>query len=583
MSSSKKAAEKQAKVIFTVKINKPHLHYYDVEMKVDLKQTATRLLLPNWTPGSYMIRSYSGNVHKLKAYNQKGIPIHVEQIDLSVWEISNQKKPFSVKYTVYAFENTARTNFLDTEFGFINPAALFLYPENMLDIRSEIHFELNSHFKYIYTPLSRKKDFFISANYDELFDSPFQLSNRSSDFFESAGCKHEIIIEGNLEKSIRDSILENLKIITEYQINQFGVNPNSYYLFILNLTDNSYGGLEHKACSVNIFDPFDLDKKSELNKLLGLLCHEYFHLWNVKRIRPIALGPFDYQNPVLTNELWIAEGVTSFYDNYFLLKTGIYTRDEYVSKIISDINKLEENWGDDWMSLEESSFTAWIKYYKQTPNYVNTGVSYYVKGSILVLCMNIFILEKTNLKFDFMEVMRALYKNYVQKKDRGFTKEEFFLTALEATGVDLRKEFEPYISEVKRIPVEKYLEKIGIKIAKTNKNGCLHFETRTQDGKEIIRNIRQKRHQFNDLSIGDEIIAINGIRANRDWIDKCNSQLEEGTEIVLLIARRGIVHERKIKCEYAYSYQREFQGAILEEILEKNSLARKFFEEEGVF
>lgn len=580
MATSKKTTEKQIKIEYTVKIMEPHLHYFEVEMKVDLKQDKTRLYMPNWTPGSYMIRSYSGNLHKFEAYNPKGNPIPYSQIDLSIWEIPNQKKPFIAKYTIYAFENTVRTNFLDPEFAFLNSTGIFLYPENSLHLPAKIYFDLGSHFKFIYTALSRKQNHFYAKNFDELYDSPFQLSNRNSDFFDSGECKHEIIIEGNLPKFTKESILKNLKIITEYQTQMFGGNPNSYYLFILNLLEDGYGGLEHRACSVNIFDPEVLDSSYDLNRLMGLLCHEYFHLWNVKRIRPIELGPFDYQNPVLTKELWIAEGITSFYDNYILLKTGIYTKNEYLSEIINDINKLEDNWGDDWMSLEESSFTAWSKYYRQTPNSINTGISYYIKGSILVLCMNIFLLEKTHLKYDFMEVMRSLYKNFAVKKDRGFTKEEFFQTAWEATGVDLAKEFEPYISEVKRIPVERYLEKIGIKISKIRKKDCLHLETKTKDGREIIKLIRQHKHRFNDLSLGDEIVAINGMRATRSLIEKYMILPEEGEEITLLLSRRGKIIERKIKCEYAYCYQREASGS-LEEIIEKNSIAKEYFRIDG--
>ncbi|MCB1176825.1 MAG: M61 family metallopeptidase, partial [Leptospiraceae bacterium] len=575
MNSPKNKKKATPRIQFIISSKDPHLHYFEVEMKIDLKQEKTILRLPTWSPGSYVIRDYSGHLHLFEAFRGKK-HLNWKQIDLSSWEIENNKKSFSVKYKIYAFECTVRTNFLDSEFGFINSPGFFLYPENGLNQEVSVQFKKNTNFPFVYSPILPLANKFIAKDFDELFDSPFQLSSYKSNSFDALGCKHEIIIQGDLNPSIKESILKNLKLITTYQSKQFGKNPNKYYLFILILLEDGYGGLEHRASSVNIYDPIDLDKTADYNRLMGLLCHEYFHLWNIKRIRPIALGPFDYQKPNLTRELWIAEGITSFYDNYFLYKTGIYTRNEYINELLSDYNRLNDNWGEDWMSLEDSSFTTWNKYYKQTINSPNTGISYYIKGALLVLCMDIFILEKTNTKHSFFDIMKFLYSHFYVKLGRGFTKEEFFESAEKVTGVNLKKHFEEYLSTPKRLPIQDYLNKIEVKIAKTQNKGAFPFETKTISGKEIVKRVKQHKMKNIDINLGDEIIAINDRRVSKESLEKWKNHSKEDEVLEILISRRGKILKRTLKCKIQYLYQQEFNGNQ-DEAIQKNQIAKKFF------
>jgi predicted metalloprotease with PDZ domain len=476
-----------------------------------------------------------------------------------------------------------RTNYLDSSYGFINSPALFLFPEKLIHTPIEVEFEVNKYFRNIYCPLKKINNIFHADDYDELFDSPFFLSNRESFQFTSYNCRHEVIVEGNVSEKIKSNLVRDLKVITDYQSEIFDGNPNEYYLFIINMTEDNYGGLEHRACSVNVFDHSSLNDSTEYNRLLGLLAHEYFHLWNVKRIRPKALGPFNYLAPNLTRELWIAEGITSFYDNFILLKTGFYFKSEYMSEVLKDINRLEDSFGEDRMSLEESSFTAWIKYYKQNANSHNTGISYYVKGAILTLCIDLRIRQLSDSKKTFNDVMRYLYKRYAVKKNRGFTKSEFFTAITSATGFDLIHEFEPFISQKIRIPISKYLELIGIKLSKTAKKSCLPFEVKTNSGKEIISKIFEKYMPDIDIQVGDEIIAINGIRITKNKIDSIQSEIPEDSEITLLISRREIILERKMICKFNFSYriQSPISNNDYEELFKTNILAKEFFQQIG--
>ncbi len=543
---------------FKISIHSPHLHRYKVEMHLDLKQESYKLYLPTWTPGSYMIRDYSGHIFNMEAVTKKGKEISIVQKGLSSWEvISHDDKPIIVSYFVFSFDHSVRTNFLDTEYGFINSPALFLYPEKYLDSNITIEFD-KIPFKKIYTPLPfNQESLLVAEDFNELYDSPIHLSNKNSFSFDSFSCKHDVIIEGVIPISVREKLIQDLKRITEKQSSMFQGNPNNYYLFIINMTDDGYGGLEHKACSVNMFDPSKITDHNEYIKLLGLLCHEYFHLWNVKRIRPIALGPFDYQKPALTKELWIAEGITSFYDNYILYLCGITTTSEYINELVSDVNRLEDNWGEEWMSLEESSFTTWTKYYKQHQNSNNLGISYYIKGSIFILCIDIYIREMSKHKFTFFDVLRFLNKVYANKKKRGFTKEEFFQAILDVTGVDVYIIFAEYLETPKRLPYKIYLEKIGVNIVKSHAKGVFPFETKTSSGKEYISKVYMQHLGNLDISTGDEVIAINKKRMNKENLERMKNSIEEGEEINLLLSRRDKIIERKYNARIIYSYKVE--------------------------
>ena len=504
--------------------------------------------LPTWSPGSYLIRDYSTHIHDFSVTDLDGKSLSFEKINLSAWKIYSNDKIIKIFYKVYAFEQTVRTNFLDSEYGFINPPSTFLYPENNLHASVELEFQLNVNFNFIYTSLQKSKDTFLAQDFDTLYDSPIQLSNRKSIPFIASNCKHEIIIEADTLPSFQKKLIRDLIKIIEFEIDLMKTNPNKKYLFILHLNPGSYGGLEHAQSSVNTFDPHKLHDEFEYQKLLGLLAHEYFHLWNAKRIRPFELNPFDYQNPNLTNELWIVEGITSFYDNYIMMRTHFFTPEDYLHEISLDYNRLENSEGELSMSLEESSFTAWNKFYKQSANSHNTGISYYVKGSILVLCMYIFILKNSAAKHDFTEILIALYDSYYEKENRGFTKDEFFETAKKITGLDLKKEFDKYLSKPIRIPINDYLGFLGIKRISTQTKNDLGFDLESKSGKYYISKIyKQLTVKDTDINLQDELISINNIRYESDKVEFIKARLKKNSVIKLILSRRGKIIQRNLK------------------------------------
>ncbi|EOQ94864.1 peptidase, M61 glycyl aminopeptidase family protein [Leptospira wolbachii serovar Codice str. CDC] len=555
-------------------------HYFQVRLRVKTDQSEMNFCLPSWTPGSYMIRDYGTHLHKFAVKNlNTGEIVPWEMVDLHRWKLKNLPSEFEISYIIYAFEDfTVRTNYLETEFGFINPPALFLYPEGKLEQPSTIQFQVSNHFPYVYSSLTRSEEdnhLFFAENFDELFDSPFHLSKQNSVFFTAGTTKHELLVEGDVNFDFKTKLAQDLKRITETQIDWMMDSPNPYYLFVLNLSLPAYGGLEHRASSINYFNPELIFDEEEYKKLLELLSHEYFHLWNIKRIRPIALGPFDYQKPNLTRELWIAEGFTSFYDAYFLYHSGFLSKEEYLSKLQSDILSLEDNEADFWMSLEESSFTAWTKYYKRNGNSHNITVSYYTKGGVIALCMNLFLLKESKEKKTIRHVFQNLNEVFVKTKNRGFTKQEFFDTVKDVTGVDLKTEFNQYLEYPKPIPVDHYLDIIGIQRIQTDLVGETGFKTKEKNGNLYIQKLLHKSDMDSfDLMLDDEILAINGKRATANALQKLEKNLGPGEKFHLILSRSGKIKESMIT---ASGYYKTRKFVIAEDSSDDRKELRDFF------
>lgn len=531
---------------------KPHQHYLRVEMEVQPTKQETLLQIPNWSPGSYKIRDYSKAIHQISLLQPKQ-GWFLEQIDLDTWKVHSKGETFKISYLVFGFEHTVRTNYFTSDFLLLHPPATFLYPKDGLDSEIEISWKSQSTFKNCYTGLRKKessKNTWKASSFDELYDSPILLTNEKALSFSAEGCDFDLVILGELNSRDRKKISVDLNTIVSTQIKAMGGTENRYYLFVLDMTENLYGGLEHANSSINQFDPYGFSSPDNYRTLMELLSHEYFHHWNVKRIRPIALGPFDYQKPNLTKELWIAEGITSFFDAYFLLLCELYSPQQYINKIWKDILELEESEGESWMSLEDSSFTAWTKYYNrpQDPNFSNTGISYYTKGAVLSIAMQLYILSETEGKKSLIDVMKALYTQFHKEKKRGFTKSEFFQTAKKATGVDLKLEFETYLSEPNRIPVENYLNLVGIRRTKSSQKSDPGFRAREEKGKLVIHKIQlNKSIQDTDINVGDEWISIDNRRVLPGNFKDLLSLYPIGKKAELLLSRRGSIIKRKIK------------------------------------
>lgn len=366
-----KTAAFGAKISYTLKMPRPQNHYFQVEMQVEqVKQKTATVKLPVWAPGSYLVREFSRHLNQVKAYSLQGAVLPVTKKTKNAWEIDLKgQTSFVLKYEVYAFELSVRTSFLDETHGFVSGPSMFMYLDGHKETGGELLVQPHSSFKRISTGLTQKSDVkqgnnqtFTFDNYDQLVDCPIEIGNQYEFDFEAAGVKHTVAMygEGNFDP---ERLKEDMAKIVEEETKVVGVNPNKRYVFIVHNVVGGDGGLEHCNSSVLSVDRWTYDGSNYIN-FLNLVAHEYFHLWNVKRIRPIELGPFNYDQEVYTNYLWVMEGFTSYYDELILRRCGFYSQEEMAKKIQIAVNYVESSVGARVQPVAHASFDAWIKAYR---------------------------------------------------------------------------------------------------------------------------------------------------------------------------------------------------------------------------
>ena len=332
-------------VKYYLSMPKPQNHYFHVEMVLEgFNEKSIDVSLPVWSPGSYLVREFSKNINLVTATDGSGKELQLKKTKKNTWSISKGKSSeVRISYDVYAFELSVRTSFLDLTHGFVSGSGVFMFVENHLDVSGDVLVLPYQGFSKVSTALPRKEKnkpyLFTYSDYDHLVDCPIEIGNQLIFDFNASGVKHTVAIygEGNFEV---ESLKRDMSKVIEEETKVFGQNPNKEYLFIIHNVVDGQGGLEHKNSTTLSVNRWTYVGSSYV-KFLSLVAHEYFHLWNVKRIRPFELGPFDYNQENYTDLLWVMEGFTSYYDELLLLRAGYYTQSEFLSKIDSRMIKKE--------------------------------------------------------------------------------------------------------------------------------------------------------------------------------------------------------------------------------------------------
>ncbi len=527
-------------VDYEVSMPKPHTHYFEVSMNItDLKKDYIDIQMPTWAPGSYLIREFSKNVENLKA-KAGNKTLETKQLNKNTWRIfSNNATNVNVSYLVYAFDLSVRTSFIDASHGYFNGTSLFMFVDELKNQPTSLKINPYKDWKKISTSLKKisQKEFKYEApNYDVLVDSPVEIGNHETFSFEAAGVLHHVAMygEGNYDVA---KLKTDMAQVIETATAVFGENPNKEYTFIIhNLTTGS-GGLEHlesTTLQVNRWTYMGEDYKG----FLSLVAHEYFHLWNVKRIRPDALGPFDYNNENYTDLLWVMEGFTSYYDELLLYRAGIYTEDEIIRKLSGSINSIENQPGNKVMSAAESSFNAWVKGYRPNENSYNTSISYYTKGAVIANMLDLMIINATKGAQSLDDVMRFLYQEYYKKQNRGFNSKEMQQAIEKISGLDLTDFFKKYVNGTETFDYKTIFNYAGFDaVSYDNSKPSLGLSLRGNVIKSITRN---SSAYDGGLSVNDEIIAINGFRFNGDVSELINNMKINDT-ITVLVSRDDII------------------------------------------
>ncbi|MBI2280573.1 MAG: M61 family metallopeptidase [Bacteroidetes bacterium] len=521
-------------------MSKPHTHYFEVSIFItDYKKEYLDIQMPVWAPGSYLIREFSKNVEKFQVFsNQK--EIKTTQLNKNTWRIySNNATDIKVSYLVYANELSVRNSFVDASHGYFNGTSMFMYIDELKNQPTTLKIIPYKDWKKVSTSLKKTSttEFKYEApNYDILVDSPVEIGNHETFSFNAAGLTHYVAMYGQGNYNVEKLKTDMAKVI-EAATDVFGENPNKEYTFIIHNLTKGGGGLEHLSSTTLQVNRWTYEGE-DYKGFLSLVAHEYFHLWNVKRIRPDVLGPFDYNNENYTDLLWVMEGFTSYYDELLLYRAGIYTEDEIIRKLAGSINSIENQPGNKVQSAAESSFNAWIKGYRPNENSYNTSISYYTKGAVIANMLDLMIAESTQGEKSLDDAMKFLYQEYYKKQARGFNITEMRKALEQISGLDLTPFFDKYVFGTETFDYKTIFNYANYEmLILDNKKISLGISFSNNYIKSITRNTSA---YDSGLNVGDEIIAVNGLRFEGSFSDFINYK-KIGDKISVLISRDNII------------------------------------------
>ena len=550
------SSKSKSQINYKVEINAPHTHYAHVTLEFPVTAGSQNIVgIPVWTPGSYLIREFAKSIESVSVKYQNGHSIRVNKLTKNQWEfISENDGTISVEYDIYCHEFSARTTYINAEQALLNNASLLMFikgRENQGGFVA-ITFPENS-WNNTESSLPKIKETSKSVsfefdNYDILVDSPIQLGNFDTFDFEVAGVNHRVALVG-YNNADQQKLRNDMKTVCSTMFNIVGEFPCEHkpcrsYLFIIQNVESGGGGIEHLNSTVLVMPRLAYANPNRYQSFLNLVAHEYFHLWNVKRIRPIELGPFNYNEENYTHSLWVAEGITSYYDELALYRAGYIEKEELLNILAKYINRHENRPGKDYSSLSEMSVDAWIKEYRPNENSANSTYSYYSKGFIAGMLLDMKISEASGGKNNLDDVFRKLYKEFYLAKSiggkigTGYTVEEFESVCSNVAGSDLSTFFDLWIRSSAQPDYAEAFDAVGVN-AIINNVDLADWGVRTKSNKVEYIN-RNGMARIIGLNVGDEILSLNMLRVNDD-LNSLWSSLGQPNEVEILYSRDGII------------------------------------------
>jgi predicted metalloprotease with PDZ domain len=565
----------------------PAAHLFEVTVTVaDPDPAGQRFTLPTWIPGSYLIREFARNIVTLAAFNEAGRKVRIEKTDKQTWQAAPLKAgALTLRYEVYAWDMSVRTAHLDDTAGFFNGTSVFLLPLGREDAACVVDIQKPAGAAYrdwrVATALpeargTKRYGFgeYRAENYDELVDHPVTLGQFALATFEAHGAPHDIVIAGRTVQVDMMRLAADLKRICETQIALFEPRtkkaPVDRYVFMTQVVSDGYGGLEHRASTALICNRTDLpvvgqpEASEGYRTYLGLCSHEYFHTWNVKRIKPAAFVPYDLSQENYTSLLWLFEGFTSYYDDLMLVRSGAISEADYFALVGKTLGAVLRGSGRLKQSVAESSFDAWIKYYRQDENAPNAIVSYYQKGSLVALAFDLAIRALTDHRKSLDDVMRLLWQRYgrhfYRGKMAGVGEDEVAALIAEATGVDLGALFQEAVYGTRDLPLDTLFEPFGVKLepqagAANGRGGMggkpsLGVRVRAAGADCTLAAVHDgSAAQKAGLSAGDVLIAIDGLRVTASNLDALLGRYQPGATIEVHAFRRDELRQARVKLD----------------------------------
>jgi predicted metalloprotease with PDZ domain len=554
----------------------PHTHLFEVEMRLDGAKGNEVVALPVWTPGSYLVREYARNVQDVSAASEDGSMLTIKKQDKNHWLVSGKRgQDIIVRYKVYAFEHSVRTSYLDSDHALVVPASVLMYWEKNQTRKHHLQVNLPASWSQITTalePFNKPGNVnFVAQNYDELVDSPLELGNQKVLEFQVLGKPHVLGIYG-VSNYVDSVIINDFTKIMEAQAKIFGGLPYDNYTYILHL-GGTRNGLEHSKSSVNIVTRWSFNDEKRYKSFLSLISHEFFHTWNVKRLFPEGIASFDYDAENYLDELWMAEGVTSYYDELILHRVGIRDTEDYLGVLKDEINTLERRPGKHHQSVTESSFDAWIKYYRSNEHSRNSTISYYNKGHLLGLLLDIKMLAATNGSAGLDEVMARLYRNHAEK-GKAYNTRDVQRACENVSGLKLDAFFSDYVYGTEPLPYAEVFDLVGVTLDTTDKKeSYLGVTFRETNGRVMIRNVVEESPAWTaGLSVNDELLAIDGFRAESSNPEYLREKIP-GDRIVCTVSRKGMLRDIHVTVGF-----KPLELETLSQVEEPTSEQRQVFE-----
>jgi len=561
----------------------PASSYFDVTIVVDRPDPSGQCLrLPNWIPGSYMIRDFSRNLLDLSATCNDG-ELVIEQLDKSNWRLQPVAQPITIEYQVYARDLSVRAAHLDHSHGYYNGSSVFLEVIGQADQACEVLIEKPapnacSQWK-LATTLERKQaepygfGLYLAQNYDDLIDHPVEMGEFTLIKFEACNVPHDIILTGRFDCD-QERLATDLKTICEHHIRFFGEPaPMDYYQFQVMVVGDGYGGLEHRSSTSLIANRASLPKPGQVEvdddyrDFLGLCSHEYFHTWNVKRIKPDVYQHYDLQSEVYTDLLWAFEGITSYYDDLALVRCGLIDESSYLELLAQTMTRVQRGLGRTRQSAAESSFNTWTKFYKQDENAANAIVSYYAKGSLIAACIDLKMRELSQGTKSLDDVMRKLWLDW-QDQGNGVAVDTIQQTICEILGQDIRTLLDQMINGRDDLPLTQLLDTVGVDVQRRVAGNAKDKGGKEAEGElpRVDFGASLKEHenglllqrvsesgsaQCAGLSAEDKIIAIDGLSLNLSKFEKKLLRAKPGDQWRVQAFRRDELNSFEVSLQAA--------------------------------
>ncbi len=548
---------RDAATVYSVDLSRTASQLITIRVELpNIDADETVLQMPVWRPGRYEILDPAGTVRTLSATDAAGNPVAFTKTDKSTWRFETAGvDQLIVEYTIYANSIGNRTRHADATHAFMNPSCVFMYDpaRRAQPVRVSIHsapqgWKLSTGMEH--DPTSEAEMAVVARDYDTLVDCPIEVGIHDLKTFDVRGVPHEIMIWGRHEADF-DKLTEDFAKIVESQARVFefdGPLPYGRYVFMIHCGPGLGGGTEHINSTIMLTRPASFTDDDAYEGFLGLVSHEMFHTWNVKRMRPAGITPYEYQHENYTDLLWVAEGTTSYYDDLVLVRTGLIDVDTYLGRLQASIGYVRNNPGLSVQTLEESSFDAWIKFNKRTPDSPNTTVNFYSQGAMASLIIDHWIRDHTADERSLDNAMRLVYEQHTLESG-GFTTADLAAAIAEASEQPLEAAtelLEQLAGGTLDLPLEAPLLSAGLELTiDDDQDGSdLGLRLGDQDGFALVRTVYEGRPAFGAGVIADDvIIAIDGIKATQDSVGDLLERTDPGTRLKLTIMRRSEIVE----------------------------------------